>query len=1122
VNGLICKQCGRGLRPNAPHGLCSVCLLGEGLTALRQAPEPVAPPGPGPVPLRVGDYELLEEIARGGMGVVYRARQLSLDRIVALKLILGGQLAGRDQAQRFRAEARAAANLQHPNIVAIHEVGEHAGQLFYAMDYIEGKDLASIISDLKFEISNHTRSVSWMKTVAEAVHYAHRQGVLHRDLKPANIIIDQHDQPRITDFGLAKRLEISLSSDQVGGSSGSTSGAGGPQAEGVATNAATGDAGPTNPVHSPLSTLHSPLPTPLTLSGQVLGSPSYLSPEMAEGKRGAVGVASDVYSLGAVLYHLVTGRPPFQGETLTALLRQVIETEPVAPRRLNPGIPRDLETLCLKCLEKEPRRRYSSAQEVADELGRYLLDEPIRARPASRAERFWRWCRRNPRLAGALGAAILSLVLGLVATSLQMRRAQRSEMATFQRAYVSDMDFATRALAEGDVGRVRDFVERYAPLTEPRASTGQRSSTINPRPSADLRGWEWAYLWMKSRSQGGHRFCTRPRQVSGLAFTADGQRLVVHERQGVTLVYDVSTGQPVPGLIQTNRSWRIGFCPVSNRVACQASPEPWQDGEVRLWDLESNSIVFRYNYPHDEFASFAFSPDGQRLAGFAYVRGVCLWDLANDGLMTSIPAEPAVGTIWTGAVALDPTGQMLAVGHRTNGLVRLHRVSDGRIDAEFRLPADPVVALAFSPDGRWLAASALTTNAVVRVWPLPSGEPMELAGQSITPLALAFHPRSEVLTTGDGQLIRLWDMQRRRPITALVGHRLGVTALAFSPDGRQLASGSNASGAEDAEVWLWDVAEVLRPVQPDFQVLSNVGLVAFERDARSFLALADGAVTRFDLITLEPIEPLRQYGTNNSSLSVSKDGRWLANAETNGMVHVWDRHTQQECASFCPYLDSHPERGTMRILARGRLLLSRPNNIVQHPMNLWDTRTGQQPEPWCSLNIEAQTGCITADDSMDGRLLATGQFDGRVFLWDAESGNQLAAFDAHRECVMEVAFSPDGRWLASAGWDGALRLWDVHQRVAAGQFGRTEAPAYGITFSPDGHRVASGGLTGSLSVSIWDVATRQHLTDLVGPGSFFFAPRFSPDGRTLAVWKYSEDVTCFWRVPALEDIDNQE
>ncbi|HOY60642.1 MAG TPA: WD40 repeat domain-containing protein, partial [Verrucomicrobiota bacterium] len=650
----------------------------------------------------------------------------------------------------------------------------------------------------------------------------------------------------------------------------------------------------------------------------------------------------------------------------------------------------------------------------------------------------------------------------------------------------------------------------------------QRPSTINYRPSADLRGWEWQYLWMKSRGQGDSLLCTRPKQVSSLAFSADGQRLVVHERQGVTLVYDLSTRQPVPGLILTNRSWRIGFCPVSNRVACQISPEPWQDGEVRLWDIESNAIAFRHNYRHDEFASFAFSPDGQRLAGFAYVRGVCLWDLANGGAMTAIPGEPAVGTIWTGAVAFDPTGQVLAVGHRTNGVVRLHRVSDGHVEAEFRLPADPVLALAFSPDGRWLAASALATNAVVKVWPLPSGQPIELTGQRETPWTLAFDPRSEVLATGDGQLIRLWNLQHRRPITTLVGHRLGVTALAFSPDGRQLASGSNASGAEDAEVWLWDVAKLARPPQPDCQTLTNIGLVAFERDARSFLALADGTVTRFDLVTHELIEPLPQYGTNNSSLSVSKNGRWLAHAETNGMVHVWDRDVHRKLSSLRPYAETHPEVGTMRILAQGRLLLSRPNNIVQHPMNLWDTRTGQQPEPWRSINAETRGGCITADDTMDGRLLATGHFDGRIVLWDANSRDLLASFDAHRELVMDVAFSPDGRWLASAGWDGALRLWDVRQRAAAGQFGRTEAPAFGITFSPDGRRVASGGLTGPLSVSIWDVATRQHLTDLVGPGFYFFAPRFSPDGQTLAAWKYNEDVTCFWRVLAFEDIDSQE
>ena len=326
-----------------------------------------------------GDYELLEEIARGGMGVVYKARQKSLNRIVAIKMVLAGKLANPSDLQRFKAEAETAARLQHPNIVAIHEVGEVEGLPFFSMDYVEGKSLAELAHN---EPMPAKRAAAYLKTIAEAVEYAHSKGVLHRDLKPSNILIDQNDQPRVTDFGLAKRLAD-------------------PQ----------------------LSTLN----PQLTLTGQVLGSPNFMPPEQAAAKHRELTRASDVYSLGALLYYLLAGRPPFLADSVPATLRMVAETEAVAPHLLNPTIPRDLETICLKCLEKEPQRRYATARELADELNLFLHDEPIRARPISASGRLWRWSRRNPRLAGTALAALLlflAVVVGDPIAFIQINHAR--------------------------------------------------------------------------------------------------------------------------------------------------------------------------------------------------------------------------------------------------------------------------------------------------------------------------------------------------------------------------------------------------------------------------------------------------------------------------------------------------------------------------------------------------------------------------------------------------------------------------------------------------------------------------------------------------------------------------
>lgn len=359
-----CPKCGTQLQTKTIRGLCPKCLA---LLAMETSsdettvisPSSSEPPRAtlNPTVRYFGDYELLDEIARGGMGVVFKARQTGLNRIVAVKMILSGQLAGEAEVKRFYTEAEAAANLQHPNIVAIHEVGEHEGRHYFSMDYIEGENLAAY---LKRNPLSATEAARLMKTIAEAIHFAHQRGTLHRDLKPHNILIDQNGVPHITDFGLAKKIET--------------------------------DSG-------------------ITQSGTVMGSPAYMPPEQAAGKNEQVGPASDVYSLGAILYQILTGQPPFSGATSVETLVKVMQQEPIAPSRLSDKVPTDLETICLKCLEKRPERRYHSARELAEDLGRFLNEQPIFAKPASAGRKTWNWLVRNP---WALTGAAAMLVLGLM------------------------------------------------------------------------------------------------------------------------------------------------------------------------------------------------------------------------------------------------------------------------------------------------------------------------------------------------------------------------------------------------------------------------------------------------------------------------------------------------------------------------------------------------------------------------------------------------------------------------------------------------------------------------------------------------------------------------------------
>jgi serine/threonine protein kinase/N-acetylneuraminic acid mutarotase len=346
-----CLDCGAAIPREHPDSHCAACALRGALE-----PEPDQESFKGE---RFGDYELLHEIARGGMGVVYKARQQSLQRIVAVKMILKGQLATVGDIRRFRAEGEAAAHLQHPNIVAIHEIGEHQGQHFFSMDFVDGPNLAELTAAGPVD---PPRAARYVRLIAEAIHHAHEQGILHRDLKPSNVLINKFDQPQITDFGLAKRMH-----------------------------------------HD----------SDLTVSGQILGTPNFMPPEQAASTRGDIGPRSDIYSVGAILYFLLTGKPPFLALTPTETLQRLLNEEPASPRALNPAIPRDLQTICLKCLEKEPARRYPSALDLAHDLGHFLADEPILARCIGPLEKTWRMTRRHP-LVATLGGTVLLMAILLV------------------------------------------------------------------------------------------------------------------------------------------------------------------------------------------------------------------------------------------------------------------------------------------------------------------------------------------------------------------------------------------------------------------------------------------------------------------------------------------------------------------------------------------------------------------------------------------------------------------------------------------------------------------------------------------------------------------------------------
>jgi WD40 repeat protein len=1018
-----------------------------GLAGPHQAPTE-APPGSawrGVVWPRVPGYAILGELGRGGMGIVYRAWQTSLNRLVALKVLLPSPAAGEDHLARFRIEAEAVGRMQHPNIVHVYEVGQQDGGPFLTMEFMAGGNLSQKLAGTPLA---PRLAAELLETVARAAHYAHQQGILHRDLKPANILLTPEGVPKITDFGLAKDLDVQ--SGQTG-------------------------------------------------TGTILGTPSYMAPEQATGHTRDISPATDIYALGAVLYELLTGRPPFHGATPLETLEQVRKQEPVPPARLQPNCPRDLQTICLKCLEKAPGRRYASALGLAEDLGRFRDGQPIQARPVGAAERAIKWTRRRPALAALLAVsalALLALVGAAVAlwynTRLQAavaeadtlrdeadRQRNRADALRARIQYAADMNLARLLWQEGQAARVLELLE---------AHTEQEG----------LRGFEWNYLWRLCRANlltlGGHT-----NWVTGVACSVDGRRLASASVDKTVRIWDMHTGEELLKLTSPGfQAKAIAYSP--NGLLLAAAGTRFGEAKkppsrfLKVWDANSYEVLLTVTGDTGAFECVAFSPDGQRLATGSWDRSmnVRVWDLTGHEI-GHLPADT-----WVSGVAFSPNGQELAFGG-SDKTVHIWDLTKGAEVRILRGHTAGIESVAFSADGKHIASGS--NDRTVRIWEPHTGKEVHnLQGHSGSVRGLAFSPDSRRLASASGTFtqgeVKVYDVDTGHEIVQCRGHRAPARCVAFHADGKRLASGS-----EDATVKVWDTT-----VREAVVFRGHAGTVlslSFSPDSRRLATgSSDQTVKIWDAGSGQLLSTFPRQPRGVSCVAFSSKGERLATTGDDKGVKIWDASTGQGIGTI---LTKEMVWGLAFSPDSGRLATTHLNHV-----KIWDAGTGKE-----LISVAGhQQSMRCAAFSPDGKLLATGgsgpprivegsgyaPLHGDLRIWDTETGGLVHTFEVHNESVANVAFSPDGKTLATASYDKTIKLWDpATGKELLSLYGHTE-PVRLIAFSPDGTRLASTGSDRNKpgEVKLWDLTTGIEVFAFRGLTGQITAVAFSPDGRRLA------------------------